>query len=152
MSIVRYRWRYVVPAALLMLVVFWHLWRVHLLSSSVAPTLALQRYGRTRDNTSGARTCRANSCFAINRCAYREQDRIGVYLSPRYSFLDEVTHAVLTPEISWEYAELLDTIKASPFYEPDQRKACVTVPHIDTLNLNTLGANTVFDMLNSLPG
>ena len=152
MSVVRVRWGYVVPIILLMLLVFWYMLQPYILPSVVLTALTLQRSGRARDDESGTRACRAYNCFAINKCAYREQDKVGVYVSPLYSFVDEAARTVLTPEISREYAELLGAIRTSPYNEPDQSKACVTLPHVDTLNGNTMDMNTVSDMLRSLPG
>ncbi|KAL5499438.1 hypothetical protein EMCRGX_G010854 [Ephydatia muelleri] len=131
---------------MLTIAALWYIRQGYVALSSGAPTLSLSR---ARGDEPGARDCGATSCFSVNKCAYREQGKVGVYVSPPYSFLDEETRTTFIPEVSLEYTELLDAIRASPYYEPDLAKACVTVPRIDTLNGDAKDVNI---MLNSLPG
>lgn len=149
MSAVRVKWRYLLPLlGFLAIAALWHMRQGYSVPSTGAPTLSFQRLAR--GDKSGARDCRATSCFSVNKCAHREQGKVGVYISPPYSFRDEASGTIFFPEISLEYTELLDAIRTSPYYEPDPTKACVTVPHVDTLNGNS--KDVIFDMLNSLPG
>lgn len=82
--------------------------------------------------------CRFYTCFDINLCALRAEKRIGVNVYEHFQYVSSSSSQTFVPETSDEYFELLSAIKKSRYYEPDEEKACVFVPALDTLSQNKM--------------
>ena len=96
-------------------------------------------------------SCRFHSCFDVNSCILGREDRIRVYVHDTYEFHSGITLETYVPEVSREYAEMLDAIRNSRYYEKNISEACVIVPSVDTLNQQQQDVELVSILLNSLP-
>ena len=96
--------------------------------------------------------CLFHTCFNINSCALRLEERIGVYVHIQYEYINSKSSVRYTSTVSDEYSELLTAVMNSPFYQPDITKACVFISSLDTLNQNRMDVNLITALLNSLPG
>ncbi len=97
-------------------------------------------------------TCRFHSCFEINDCSITIHDRIGVYVYPEFEYVDNGLQQSYTSVLSTEYAEILEAIRNSPYYQSNASRACVFVPAVDTLNENRMDVRLVSSLLDSQPG
>ena len=95
--------------------------------------------------------CHFHTCFEVNDCIFDKDDQIRVHVHNQYTFHRAVSSHSYVPEISTEYAEILDAIRNSRYYEKNISQACVFVPPIDTLNQQQHDAKLVSVLLNSLP-
>lgn len=95
--------------------------------------------------------CHFHTCFEVNDCVFDKDDQIRVHVHNQYEFHSAISSESYTPEISTEYAEILDTIRSSRYYEKNISEACVIVPPIDTLNQQQHDTKLVSVLLNSLP-
>lgn len=95
--------------------------------------------------------CRMFSCFDIYRCKYNENSLISVYVYPQSEFVDGKGDRLLLKPMSYQYHELMTTIRQSSYYTNDRDSACIIIPSIDTLNQNGLDLDVVAKALVSLP-
>ena len=130
-------------------------------SNSSRPTRNLQPINQrvpvvlinwNKTNLNSKESCHFHSCFEVNDCVFDKKDRIRVYVHDQYEFHSTQTLQSYVPEVSREYAEILDAIRDSRYYERNMSQACVIVPPIDTLNQQQHDVKVVSVLLNSLPG
>lgn len=95
--------------------------------------------------------CHFHTCFEVNDCIFDKDDQIRVHVHNQYEFHSGITSHSYALEVSTEYAEILDTIRSSRYYEKNISQACVFVPPIDTLNQQQHDTKLVSVLLNSLP-
>ena len=96
-------------------------------------------------------SCRFHTCFEVNSCILSQEDQIRVYVHDTYEFHSGVTLETHVPEVSREYAEILDAVRGSRYYEKNISEACVVIPSVDTLNQKQQDVELVSLLLNSLP-
>lgn len=96
-------------------------------------------------------SCHFHTCFEINDCIFGLEDRIRVHVHDPYEFHSPITLESYAPDVSQEYAEVLDAIRSSEYHESNISQACVIVPPVDTLNQQQHDAQIISAVLNSLP-
>lgn len=112
--------------------------------------VVLVNWNKTDSNSKT--TCHFYLCFEINDCVFGQKDRIRVYVHDQYEFYSTIAEQSYIPDVSTEYAEILDAIRSSHYYEGNRSQACVIVPPIDTLNQRQHDVKLISVLLNSLPG
>lgn len=103
--------------------------------------------------------CLFFNCFDINMCRYgnENEESIKVYVYSTLEVLTNLSHSLqsdwsqsLLSEPSDEYLELIETIKASRYYEPHPQEACVFVSPMDTLNGRLINNGLITLLFNNL--
>lgn len=92
------------------------------------------------------RDCNFFTCFDVFKCG----NQLSVYIYPIKRYIDDKGVPISVP-FSSEYTEIIETIKNSPYYVSDPKKACVFVPSIDLLNQNNVRLKETSQVLSSLP-
>uniref|UniRef100_A0A914W8V3 Exostosin-2 n=1 Tax=Plectus sambesii TaxID=2011161 RepID=A0A914W8V3_9BILA len=77
--------------------------------------------------------CSLATCFNIYQCG-QSKSGLSVYVHPLYRLVD-VNGTLLTPPPSREFLELRSAIIRSRFFEPDEDRACLFLPGVDTLSV-----------------
>lgn len=113
--------------------------------------LQLKPLNWTRLDHTHKSSCSFYTCFDISRCEHSVEDVVGVYIGGWYEFHAPQTPGVVLPEVSMEYAELLEAVKRSPYHVSDPSHACVVIPPLDTLSKGRVGVAAMATFLNSLP-
>ena len=95
-------------------------------------------------------SCTFHKCVNVHRCGYNDRTTISVYIYPVKEYVDE-DGSQLVPEMSVEFAEILDAITDGPYHTDDPSTACLFVPSLDLLNEDSIDQNGVGRVLASLP-
>lgn len=99
--------------------------------------------------------CSMFTCFDIHRCGSGldptiNNGSLSIYVYPIYQWV--VDGKRIQDSLSIEFYQFLQSIKRSPYYVPDPKRACIFVPSIDLLNLNKLSVSSedILAVLSSL--
>lgn len=95
--------------------------------------------------------CAFHTCFEVSWCSLSRRDKIGVYVYDEPVFMDTNGNQLNLP-YSVEYQQLIQTVKASEYYQSNFSKACLFIPPVDTLSQPRLDTAQVSRSLASLPG
>ncbi len=138
---------------LFLVLLIWSCWFSSGPSNDHAPILNLRLINWTTVEHTHKRTCRFHMCFNIHRCEFTVQDVLRVHVGGWSKFHNpqQQTTGVVSPDISIEYAQLIESVKGSRYYEPDPGVACVFIPSLDTLSQTSVEHKTMSTLLNSLP-
>ena len=79
--------------------------------------------------------CGMHSCFDIYRCGKLGENKLSVYVYPVKKII--IHGRPLQESFSKEFYEIIDTIIQSPYYVSDPNQACIFVPTIDLLNIQS---------------
>ena len=91
-------------------------------------------------------------CFDINRCALSlREDILGVYIGGPYEFYGPLSSHPQTPDVSQEYAEVVQAVQNSRYHTADPSAACIIISPLDTLAQERLDVRTMSILLNTLP-
>ena len=88
--------------------------------------------------TSRTGKCSFYTCFNISRCGLLEQDSLTVYIYPVEKIF--VDGRPVQDQLSREFYQVIHAIRNSPYYISDPNKACIFVPTVDFLNLQSVNS------------
>ncbi|XP_022293438.2 exostosin-2-like [Crassostrea virginica] len=81
--------------------------------------------------------CTYHTCVNVFHCGYNDNSRISVYVYPVVQYMEENGQQV-SPILSREFHEILETIWQSPYHTENPDTACLFIPPFDVLNQNNV--------------
>ena len=97
------------------------------------------------------RSCTIHECFEISLCSLSVRDKIGVYVYDEMTFVDSHGNVLNVP-YSFEYRQLLEAVKSSPYHQSNFSRACLFIPPVDTLSQLRINTSDVSRTIASIPG